>query len=234
MRHFLEYVSSLDPQFTSRIRGARPEQIAAFEKLVGRSLPESYRSFLEMMGRDDGGLNITVDGTANISDLIDYYQEELKPGDWEPPPDTIIIGVGAISLPEIGLLCATGAEPRVIFATNKQALGAYATSLEKLLCRIAFDSYRMSKKPRAFYTSSYESIGRKHVLTQARALMVSFGFVVLEFSDDFFLGGEMPGAAISVSQYEKQGMALSITATRQEEVDRIGAAFVQGLGVRKA
>ncbi|WP_043427678.1 SMI1/KNR4 family protein [Cystobacter fuscus] len=233
MQNYIEYASSFDPRITSRIRGVEPGRIAVFEKLVGRPLPASYRAFLEVMGADDGGLNITVDGTASIDDLIAYYREELKPGVWEPPPDTIIIGVGSISLPEIGLLCAANEEPRVVFVTNKQVLGPYAASLEKLLFRLVFGCYRMNQEPKAFYTSSYESIGRKHVLAQARDLSVSLGFAALEFSDDVSFSGEKPGAAISISQYAKEGMSMVITANRQEEVDRIGAVFVQNFNVRK-
>ncbi|EPX64760.1 hypothetical protein D187_000182 [Cystobacter fuscus DSM 2262] len=62
---------------------------------------------------------------------------------------------------------------------------------------------------------------------------MSLGFAALEFSDDVSFSGEKPGAAISISQYAKEGMSMVITANRQEEVDRIGAVFVQNFNVRK-
>ncbi|HYR28747.1 MAG TPA: SMI1/KNR4 family protein [Thermoanaerobaculia bacterium] len=54
----IAYVSTLDPGFAERIRGASPEEIDALERAMGRPLHPRHRRFLERFGTGPNGLDL--------------------------------------------------------------------------------------------------------------------------------------------------------------------------------
>src|SRR5262245_13634576 len=233
MDKFLAYVVQFDPDFPGRIRGATPQQLAELEQLSGIPLPRSYTAFLLKMGVDDGGVNLTVDGTTNIKEMIAYYRSELLTRERELPGQCILTGVGAVSVPDIGLDCRGPGDPPVMFTDGDEYAGLYAETLEKLLFNSAFSKYRLALFPwEAFYAASFASLGRRDVSGTARAVAAECGFEPAWFSDRVTWCGEKLDAAVCITQYEGQGIAIRVAAQDREEVVRVGSAFLRQLGVR--
>jgi hypothetical protein len=233
MEHYLAYMASFDPGFPARIRGATGEQIAELERLAAMPLPHSYRAFLERMGLNDGGLHIAFEGTTAITEILDYYRTEVLTGERKLPRESLLIGVGAISIPDIALDCRGPGEPPVVFTDGDQFAGLYAKSLEKLLFQTAFAKYRLAVYPwEATYSSSYNEIGKRHLTDVACSVAQACGLQRAGFSDRIACCAEKSDVAAYISQYEGQGIAVAIAGQDRHEVSRIGSEMVRQVGVR--
>ncbi len=232
---FLSYVSRFDPTFLGRIRGAEPAQMAALGRLAGLPLPASYAHFLARMGRDNGGINPTVDGTTDVAELIAYYETEVRGGATAVPAGCVLIGVGAVSLPDVALDCNEEGEPPVVFTDGDEVAGRYADSLEKLLFQIAFGKYRLRTFPwRTFLANSFAGLGRKMVVEEAAALAQAAGFDSCPFSDATTFCGEKADAAVKMTQYEGQGIGISLAARGEHLVAALRADLMARFGVMAA
>ncbi len=88
LQEFITLVERYDPDYSRKLRGASPEEIRDLEGLAGQPLPESYREFLTLLGKDMGGLEIEgVD--FHIERILEFYRS----GDWPPPKGYILFAI---------------------------------------------------------------------------------------------------------------------------------------------
>lgn len=235
MDRFVAYLSQFDLGFAGRIRGASLQQISELERLVGRSLPEAYHSFLLTMGLQNGGISIAFEGTTEITDILDFYRSEIANGQFIPPDDTLLIGVGAISIPNIALDLNQSKEPPVVFVDGDEIIGLYSESLEKLLFNTGFSQFRLKKfSQRVFVSGSYAQVGKQNASSIARAIALEHGFQPMWFADRISFSAERMGAALQIVQFEQQGIGISIAGVERGEVARVVSAMSQHLNLGPA
>lgn len=230
MEQFYKYVSRFKSDFRTSKQGAIQEEVDELERYIKYPLPMLYKEFLYHMGKETGDFRIS-EGTSDIRTILAYYRECLESGDWDIPPNCILIAAGYSNtcLEYIG-----NAEPRVVFADD-EVIGLYAETFEKLLYKQAFLMYRLrAYAHEAFYTSSYATIGRKHRVAEARNLALKLGFEEQWFSDAITFCGEQDSIAIAVNQYEEQGLAIIIRAKDIKIAAETGRHFEGEFGVKPA
>ncbi|OJH38570.1 hypothetical protein [Cystobacter ferrugineus] len=227
---FIALASQWNPGFSERIRGATTQEILELTHLVGHPLSEAHEAFLRHMGHKDGGLALAMEGTTDISVVIDYYR--ACSSDDEPfPPDCIVIGTGRLS-GDVCLESIRGREERVVFTEGEEIVGLYAESLIGLLYRHAFSAFRMGAMPfSAFYAASFEGVGRKQVLDTAGRMSLSLGFQKEWFSDGVVFCGEQKNVLMTITQYEGEGVGAVVAARSEAEVEQVGNALKSGLGL---
>lgn len=232
MDQFIKYASEFDPDFESKIKGAAPSEIHELEKLTRIPLPESYRAFLSRFGHGDGGLEIAFDGFTNISDIIEFYNDEIDAGEWEIPPNTIIFGVGGLYINEIGLECReNGQEPRVVFVADGKIRRLYAESLPKLLYRRIFEAYM----PLLFNMSvELEGENKTPILKKAEDIALKSGFQKHWFSDAVAFCGETPDSALFVLQYPGNLPTITLLSQKRSELKKLSREFQSNLNLTVA
>jgi hypothetical protein len=230
MEEFIARASQWDPGFPARIRGATAREIQALARLTGIPLPGVYEAFLARMGHGDGNLDVGMDGTTDISAMIDYYRDSLSEGGWFPP-HCIAIGTGRIAS-DICLEIVPTGEPRVVFTEGNKVFGLYSESLMGLLFRNAFLGFRLYTRPsHAFYASSYAALGWMNRMDDARRVIRELGFDEEWFSDSICVCAERGDTAIGMTQFEKEGMGVSIGSQDASEIVRIGDVLKKQLGL---
>jgi len=228
MEHFIQYVSQFEPDFASRIRGASEEEIDTLERLAGLRLPPIYRTFLSRMGHASGGIDIAFEGTTRITEVIDYYQNSVRTGKARVPPNSLIIGIGSPPTEDVALQLGSDRACPAFLASEGELLQLLADSLETLLFRVAFATFRM-KLFHAGGTYRNNSAARQREL--ADAVAVEIGYQRQWFSDSIEFCGERRDSAIIINQYQHHGLAIRIRAESDTEVESIGSVFAQRLGV---
>jgi hypothetical protein len=222
---YLDYISEYKKDFRAQIQGATEEEIAKLESVVGQPLPNFYKSFLQYMGHDTGEVDLFHLASSDITDILEYYETE---GCAELiPSDCILIATGDF---DIGLQITGTGEPAIVSMDNPNIL--YAGSLKKFLFQNVFTTCYMKKFPHdAFFTSSYNSIGRRHRVAEARELCLRSGFTEQWFSDSNSFCGEKDNACIYIHQIDGQGLAIIIYATLISDLFKWGRLFVWELDV---
>lgn len=228
MEHLIRYASQFEPTFASRIRGASGEEIDTLERLTGFPLPPIYRAFLSSMGHENGELEIAFEGTTRINDVIDYYQKLVRTGKVTVPPNCLVIGIGSPPTEDIAMqLGSEGAAP-LFFAEDGELLQLYGDSLETVLFRLAFATFRLSLFP---IGASYDNNSAVRQRELADAVAAEIGFERQWFSDSIEFCGEARGAAVIMNQYHHHALAIRITAESEAAIESIGSAFARRLGV---
>lgn len=230
----VSYVAQFDSDFPGRIKGASRTSLETLQQLAAPNiLPEVYVAFLDRMGADSGGLNITVEGTTNIDGVIQTYrnfaEEKLALG-----PGCFLIG--RVTSNPVGLYQPTAeAEPEVVFMESDGAVdGPYGESLPKLLFRKAFDKYRWRSFRKSAFFSCPHVVGDRHIrVPELEKLATKLGFSRLWFSGAFQYCGELgQEAAMSVSQFPQMGILLKISASSRREISRLAKPFKRAAGLR--
>ena len=99
----IDYICRSDLDFQARIEGATADEIGKLEHLIARPFPETYKRFLSFMGHNDGGLNIGIDSSTDIRDVIDQYENYILIGEDTVPSNCISVGVVGVSIDKICL-----------------------------------------------------------------------------------------------------------------------------------
>jgi hypothetical protein len=228
VNNFVVYVAESEPSFADKIRGASVEEIAKLEERVGTPLPESYRSYLSLFGKSDGGLDLGYGATTNIERVYDFYGDLIAEGN-SPPPRCIVIAVEGATIGDTSLEIVNAAqEPRVVNTVDDQIKGLYADSLPPLLYRLAFMKYRAKIFP---HSAIYLGKDTKPTLGQARDVALKAALVPQWFSDSVCLCCERPHAMVAVNQFAGQGPWVRISADERAIVESLGDAFAASLGV---
>jgi hypothetical protein len=236
MEEFIEYVSKYNPDFKNCIRGATTEEIEKLESYAGYSLPDSYRNYLRLMGNEACGIKLSNDGTSNIKDILEQYEEYNSSEFRGIPQECILVGLGGLT-PDICLRLDKDEEPNLVCITNSEFADSeieylYSESLEKLIYQKAFIIYRSKKfLHRSYYGSSFNDIGRKYMLPFASQLAQAIGFDRLWFSDAIQFCGQKEGAGIYITQFEQEGITVAICADKLSDIQQVGSEFIKGLGV---
>lgn len=74
----LDHITALRPQFRDEIRGCSEAEIATLESVIGRAVPDDYRTFLTFMGHDTGGITALHAGGFVASDMHLSFDKVLK------------------------------------------------------------------------------------------------------------------------------------------------------------
>ncbi len=215
----IEYVKSSDREFAERIQGAAESSVLRLQELAGIRLPSIYSEYLRVMGHADGGLDIFWDCESEIAGLIRFYEDEVRTGIANVPPDCVIVGYAGMIFPEFSL----HQESTTIFLSAEgKLLKPYAETFEKLLYRAAFITYKL-KKFKIF--TSHVSAQREYVLPAAQAMCDTLGFKNHWFSDSMVSLNERPDSAISITQFQENGPVVSIAANDARIARHLGNAF---------
>lgn len=228
MEKLIEYVSSFEPAFPSKISGASPSEIKTLQALVRRALPALYVGYLSYMGHENGGLFLFEPGEkTDIQTIIDAYQDLVR-GEWNIPEDCILICEDIFPSQQLALRENGQAEATVWRIEGEWYGELYAASLERLLWRRAFMNY--SLKSLAHY--GYWMIPKRQMLEAARNLASQMGFEKLWFSDDVVYCGEREDGMIAIDGYGG-GCHIYISAKSQSEFEKLGNDFVNQLQAEK-
>jgi hypothetical protein len=232
VEHLIRYIAQFDPHFPQRVRGAAAHDITLLEQLVRFPLPVTYRAFLAAMGPDVGGLELFVQGTSCISDVIDYYQRWVITNQIKVPPKGIVFWFAA--LPDNDLMlqsCDGKGEPRVYEIEEDTILGPYADSLEQLLFQRAFLKYRLNPLP---YQRWYSKDKGMQQLQQAATLAQDLGISIHPFSDSLTLCAETKDAALYFQCTPEQGeISLRLGAAHSADLERLGPYFAERLNLQR-
>jgi hypothetical protein len=225
---FLAYIAPLDPHFATSIQGASDAEIRTLVTLVGRPLPHAYQDFLSVMGHGTGWIKVWHETTPDISRVIEYYRDYLKPEKEFIPDGCIAICVFGVDM-NVCLDIQTHGEPPVIFTEANQIYKRYADSLYGLLFRLAFYHYMPH---RWAVVKKYWNPQRVNVLSRACDLASTLGFAPLWFSDSVAYCAERPGTAIGIRQYQDEGIGLVIAGDHESGIVGVGEQFAREFGVR--
>lgn len=69
-KEFYDSILGLKPDLAAALKGASDSEINELEKLWGRPLPEDYRTFLSLMGKDTGPLRVLRDTSPDLNPTI--------------------------------------------------------------------------------------------------------------------------------------------------------------------
>jgi hypothetical protein len=224
----MAYIAPLDPHFADSIQGASAAEIHTLATLVGRPLPPVYQEFLGAMGHGTGWIKIGYDTTTDISRVIEFYRDYVKPGKELLPDNCIAISVFGVDL-NVCLDIRNAGEPPVVFTEANQIYKRYADSLGVLLLRLAFFHYMPHRRAA---TKSFWNPERAYALGRARDLASTLGFAPLPFSDSVAWCADRRGACIGIRQYEDDGIHVLIGADQESDVVKLGSEFAREIGVR--
>lgn len=228
MEAFLDYVSQFDKDFRKRIRGATHEEIAHLEKLYGSQLPDLYKRFLLAMGHSNRELALAYQGSTDIDQIIGYYKYAGTDEEYPPPPNSLIIGTGDISVGDICLLFKRQKEPSVFFCQEGELTHLYSESLQKLLYRCAFSAHKLKLFPvKKIFTGD----PKDKLIQTAHEILSAMGFDLQWFSDEIAICAERPGAAVFIEKYEHTGIWINISAQNYENADQIGNTFTRRMEI---
>jgi hypothetical protein len=231
---FLGYVSQQEPEFSSTIAGATPEEIDRLQFLVGRPLPESYRQFLSIMGKDPGWIDVGDDhntsGTTDIRVIQKWYSDYINKNIHHVPPNCIAISVSGpvfdVCLEELDPL----EEPRVVFSEGSAVYEEYADTLAGLMFRLAFLRFQSIRWP---YLVRLLSERPERLFDRASEWASSLGLAPLWFSDRCACCLEAHAISVFFRQYDEGHLFAQIGGMDQKEVTNLAEKLSQQLAVKR-
>ena len=230
MQKFIEYILSFQPDFLEKVEGATPEEIESLERTIGFPLPQQYKEFLLLMGKNTGSFSFGAEEeTANINEIIEFY-EEIKEDGETISEDYVVVVLGFLDRLCILNEDADG-ESKVMILDGNKIVGYEAQSLENMLLKMAFTLYKLPSFP---HYRTYSDASREKRLPLAEEIVNFFDFKTLWFSDATEICAQKDNAAISISQTQFEGMTVGgvvvyVAANSKEEAKRIGDVFEREL-----
>jgi len=223
----LAYVTSLDPAFPDRIQGSPEDEILAFESLVGKTLPASYREFLKSMGRGSDGIHIGIDCDAKASTLIDFYKDEIKTGVTELPENVLVMALWGSAVPMLWLRGLENPDPSVIAASGSSPMSPFSDSIGNMICQAAFYKFRL---PALTHRYSLTAPGIKtSIMVKCREVASNAGLESLFFADGIFHCCENGTTAIAISDQADIGRTITLGSTDQEDLLGLIARFKESI-----
>ncbi len=222
LQRVLAYAQDLDPGFKGAIEGAFPQEISELESLLGRPLPESYRVFLERMGRQLDWLEPGGSGRfdLSVSTVLAYYRAE----NWLPSYAYIRIGSAIDGSRRHPHLALGSGEPTVIEfpgCTRDMFVKTVALHSETLAGSltewIAEPIFRMreleapSRRARAWLYGRYAP----DLLLAVSAQLSAQGFELLWFSNSAGQYLVRPGAGARATAIPHLGVVIEISADEE-------------------
>ena len=239
----IAYICGFDPGFDGSVVPADPARINELENLVGRPLPDSYRSFLRCMGGSAGWLAMDeMDYSINV--VLDFYRRT----DWFPADRFIRIGLDRKDPsfhPHLRLFPYQDKEPEVVGfpgcrpdtlkSVTTRMMFDLAGSLEELFCRPAFEIYEIygeapsgdARQPANLMAGA----SREEAVTEASSLAETLGFTVESWSTHQAGGYWRSDAAAQSVQRLGFPLQVLVRADDPAEQRRLATAFRDGLGL---
>ena len=225
MEPLIAYVSSFDPTFPLKVRGAKPTEIRILEELVGRPLPAQYVEYLSYMGHDNGGLFLFEPGEiTDITTIIESYQYMVDEADPITPKDCILIAEDIFPSQQLALRENGEAEPTVWRIEGEWYGELYAASFEGLLWRRSFEYFQL----KSLKNQGYWIVPPAQMCEAAKNLANEMGFQQLWFSDEIVYCGQREDALLVIDGYGG-GCHTYLSAQNQSEFEYIGNRFVNQL-----
>ncbi|MFC1641595.1 hypothetical protein ACFL5O_02735 [Myxococcota bacterium] len=136
-----DYLELFDPDLLTRWHGADEALVGEYARLSGfedpQSLPPAYRSYLRVLGLDDGGLFADLKLDARLDDVVELYRECIR-----SEPDTLnptlpICGVFVVG-DQISFDRRDGSdEPPVVETSDGEWFAALSRDWEALVMQAA-------------------------------------------------------------------------------------------------
>lgn len=216
------------PSYPASLKPATPEEIQQLQERLGRPLPSSYRSLLELMGHGMGPINM-FDADFDITTVINAY----APGRWRAPERYILIARQEIH-PHRDVYLDTGwdpSEPRVVrfeswgeVTEENEDFSIEFSSLAEMWFTAAFLQLRMPLLPwRASYRPGRRQPGQEPVSYMERLdwLARRLGFERLPYTTGVVSCYERGDAALLGYMPNPYSMSMSLAAREEQELRRI-------------
>lgn len=237
MRALIEHISKWDPSLPRSVRGASQDEVAALEKLAGRSLPPAYRDFLLSMGHGTGSLRL-FGGNADfrIDAVTDFYTNTL----WRPSRDALFIGreLGGSGTDFFLDKIPTEPEFRVALLAvgedNFEPIVVYP-ALPNMLMSLAFAALRIERLPhRARFSASGrvkwdEKSGSR--IQGFHRLALSLAFEPAPFTGSWAAAYDRRDAGLTCYQMPGCGPSFSAAAETEDSLAQISSAMTQQLAL---
>lgn len=229
VEQFLTYVESIRPGFTETLEGNLFTEIAEYEQVTKCKLPQEYRSFLEVMGESDGGLELFERAKTSASLLADFYRENVLTGNCHFPPDTIPVAVGGWYVEE-ACISIVGAEVGKVWLNNASAIAfQYADTLSSLACNSAFVAIEMNSVPISGMFTSDDVSPR---VVAVRELLTDNQFQIVEFSGSIGVAARRGQVLVFARQHSGRKCWIRIAANTKREIAVTAKAICNPCGVR--
>ena len=224
----IDYWGYYFPAAAAAAEGANPQQISDLEQLVGRSLPDDYRQYLERMG--GYGISINTDGPGSrAADVIIYYRDLYASG--QTVPDGYVIIAPGDRVSSIGLQDQPDRKPAVVLMGDRgeAQIRPLADSLPNLLFQTVFTNGNNAVSP---CFGSGQGRASCDWLNQARQAAADLGLAEQRFSEPSLLCCQGETTAISVNQFEASMLSVRVWSRSREEGEHCGDVLAQHLGLR--
>lgn len=218
-------ISRWDPSFPGRLRGASPDEIAAYEEALGHPLPAACRAYFEAMGRDNGGLDFAATGEIDIGALTEWLRINRESSSPYFPRDSCLIGV--FPQPGYYVILHPLEDPDLpVHYSDETPVDRFADGLDKMLVQTAYELFRLSRFP---HRAGYHSKDVEVTLTSACELACSIGFASDWFSDSINGCLERADASLLVSRFDEDRLYLSACAVSADALRRVQEELVRPL-----
>jgi hypothetical protein len=223
----VDYVEHFDPDVREHLEGASPEEIAELERLSGLPLPDSYRAYLEAMGRSSGGILYDFKAHLDIGEVLELYRDS-DPSD--RPEGCLMIGRGIMGMfEELSLRPMPEGEPQVVRSDDDQIGPPIARSFPRLLLQQAFLRYELGTYP---VRQEYGLQRKLHTLQRVQRAATAVKFAPYWFSDGYNFCGWAEGAAVGARQLQGAPGWLIVGGVDSEVTARLSDALDHALGMR--
>jgi hypothetical protein len=223
----IDYIAGYDPSFRGSIEGASEEEIAELEALTGSELPEVYREFLGVMGRNTGWIDIQrLD--FRVETVLDYYRREdalpvgefLRIGsDTKDPSFNPHLQLSLVE-PELKVVAFPGCTPATFATITARYLSYLAGSMQEMFSRPAFRIFEIFGPGRQPVTLVVRERIRGHVLQVDAMLREQYGLEPALWSTSLARGYTSPGMAVETEQLSGP-LAITLRVDDLEEQHRI-------------
>ncbi|KIG17544.1 hypothetical protein DB30_03245 [Enhygromyxa salina] len=93
-QQIIAFIDERDPGFRGRIRGATPERIQELQAIHAAKLPRAYVDFLELMGEDHGGFELSWAHYSTVQELL--LHKVMPPGGPTSYPQSRFIRIAGL------------------------------------------------------------------------------------------------------------------------------------------
>jgi len=230
------YITDYDPQFPGAIEGASPGEIAELEALIGGELPEVYRDFLAVMGRNIGWIDVQH-FDFRVGTVIEYYRRDsaipvrrfLRIGsDTKDPSFNPHLQLSYVA-PELEVVAFPGCTPATLAEITAGYMKPVAGSMQEMISRPAFRIFEIfgpGRRPVIIRTAVHES-GQIDRLESM--LLEQYGLQPVFWSSRPVRGYTSPNMAMEVAQLIGRPLEILMRVDNSEEQDRIARALARQL-----
>lgn len=225
----ITYIARFDPKFRDQIAGAPIAEIDRVQNLLGAPIPPVHRQFLLRMGASTDWVSLRQ-ADFSVQALIRH----LEQAPWRPPPGFHLIGVdegearchvylkGAEKDEEMAVVSLPDLDKSEVREIDNWTT-AEAGSLAEMLCRPAFQIFRLSKC--ACEETRIMFKRKEGVLDVADEVGRGLGFELLWYSNSYRKYFEKPGVAFVAGSPPGFALSVKVAADRASDVQEVWEAL---------